>query len=388
MKTIPIAQMSFPTRMIVGPGALKLLPAEVRSLNAKRPLIVSDRGLAAAGLVDRVRGVLAEEGIEALTFLDVSKNPKESDVLAGTAVYRENFTDLVIGLGGGAAMDVAKLVRLKCTHPLPLSAYDDTKGGSDRIHANQPPMIAIPTTAGTGSEVGRSGVVCLPPDDRKVVIFSPHMLPEVALLDAELTLDLPPRLTAATGIDAMTHALEAYVGQGAHPFADDFALAALARVGQHLERVVRDGHDLWSRHEMMIASSMGAISFQKNLGACHALAHPLSAVADLHHGLANAVMLPSVVEFNLKAARDRYAVAGVALGAAEAKTQEARAEACLDRVREILEMTGLPTRLTSEGVTPDMIDRMVPQAVEDPSAPGNPRLLTMEAARALYESSM
>jgi alcohol dehydrogenase class IV len=386
---LPIVEMSFPTRMVVGPGALSRLPREMARLDARRALIVTDRGVAGTGILRRLEETLQTGGLSSTAYLGVSKNPKEQDVLDGVETYRRVEADLVIGLGGGAPMDVAKAIRLKTTHDLPLEEYDDTKNGSDRIHANQPPMIAIPTTAGTGSEVGRSSVICLGSDQHKVVIFSPHMMPNVALCDPALTADLPPHVTAATGMDALTHCLEAYVCKGTHPFADMFALAGLARIGAHLLTAVRDGHDLRARQEMMLAASSGAVAFQKGLGACHALAHPLSSVADLHHGLANALMLPYVIRYNLQdqGARKRYATAGRALGV-EVDGVDAQAEACLQTIVAMRDACGLPAHLSEHGVTEEMIERMIPQALVDPCAPSNPVPLTEDAARRLYRAAL
>jgi alcohol dehydrogenase class IV len=385
---IPIATMSFPTRMLVGPGALAKLPDEVRALKASRVLLVCDRGVEAAGLADRVRSVLTRADIANEAYLGVSKNPLEKDVLEGVDAFRSMRADLIIGLGGGAPMDVAKAIRLKSTHDLALESYDDLKDGWKIIHAQQPPMIAIPTTAGTGSEVGRSSVICLGSDQHKVVIFSPFMMPNVAVCDAELTVNLPPHVTAATGMDALTHCLEAYVAKGTHPFADMFALAGLARIGAHLVTAVKEGGNLRARHEMLLAASMGAVSFQKGLGACHALAHPLSAVADLHHGLANSIMLPHVMAYNMEHTIQGYAVAGEALGVRPVGSLEARARACLDRVKSIVSECEIPTHLSEVGVKPEMIDRMVPQAMADACHPSNPRPLTAEAARHLYETAL
>lgn len=388
MTDIPIAEMSFPTRMVVGPGALGRLPNEMDNLAAKRALIVTDAGLEAAGIASMVTNVLEEAGMFGAVYLGVSKNPKERDVLEGVETFRKVEADVIIGLGGGAPMDVAKTIALKATHELPLIEYDDTKGGDKRIHGHQPPVITIPTTAGTGSEVGRASVICLGDDGHKVVIFSPHMMPKVAICDAELTVGLPSHVTAATGMDALTHALEAYVSKGSHPFADMYALGALVRIGRFLVRAVRDGNDIRARHEMMLAASMGAIAFQKGLGACHALAHPLSAVADLHHGLANAIMLPHVIDYNLEEAQDSYAIAGQALGADTSGTTAVRARACFYTVCAILEAIGSPRRLAPLGVKKAMIPEMVPQALADASAPGNPRELTAEAAAEMYNAAM
>lgn len=385
---IPIATMSFPTRMLVGPGALQKLPAEVRLLKASRVLIVADKGVEAAGIAQKVRDVLAQADLAHETYTGITKNPIERDVLEGVTAYNDMKADLVIGLGGGAPLDVAKAIRLKVTHELPLEAYDDLKGGYDLIQKNVPPMISIPTTSGTGSEVGRSTVICLGADQHKVVIFSPHLMPNVAICDAELTLGLPPHVTAATGMDALTHCLEAYVAKGTHPFADMYALAGLARIGAHLVAAVKDGSNVRARHEMMLAASMGAISFQKGLGACHSLAHPLSSVADLHHGLANSLMLPHVMGYNLEHTIQGYAVAGEALGVKPVGTLESRARACRDRVVELISDIALPTRLSDVGVKPEHLERMVPQAMADACHPSNPRPLTEDAARLLYEAAM
>lgn len=385
---IPTAVMSFPTRMIVGPGALGQLPQEIRRLGARRVLLVADRGVESAGLAKRVRDVLDAGDLANETYLGVSKNPLERDVLEGVDAYRQMRGELILGLGGGAPMDVAKAIRLKVTHSEPLESFDDLKDGWARIRPDVPPLIAIPTTAGTGSEVGRSTVICLGEEHRKVIIFSPHLMANVALCDATLTVDLPPPVTAATGMDALTHCLEAYVARGTHPFADVFALAGLARIGAHLVTAVKQGKNLRARHEMMLAASMGAISFQKGLGACHALAHPLSAIADVHHGLANSIMLPHVIAFNLEHAPVAYAVAGEALGVKPVGSHEARARACLDFVKQLIRDIGLPVRLSAVGVRPEHLERMVPQAIADGSHASNPRPLDAESARRLYEAAM
>ncbi|MCA9554320.1 MAG: iron-containing alcohol dehydrogenase, partial [Myxococcales bacterium] len=290
---------------------------------------------------------------------------------------------------GGAPMDVAKVVALKVTHHRPLADYDDLKGGDRLITPDMPPMIAIPTTAGTGSEVGRAGVIVLGEgaDAHKVVVFAPYMMPKVAILDAELTVGLPPAITAATGIDAMTHALEAYVAKGTHPFADMYALAALARVGSYLERAVKDGGDIEARHEMLLAASMGAISFQKGLGACHALAHPLGSVANVHHGLANALMLPHVIRFNLETVPNRYAIAAQALGMSGTGSLEWKALDCLRRVAQLIEAVGITGGLRDHGVTREHIEQMIPQALEDAAGAGNPRALDEASVRAMYEAA-
>lgn len=385
MTVVPIAEMSFPTRMLAGPGVLSRLPAELFTLGVQRCLVVSDSGLQEAGLVERVRSVIDEADLSAAVFTAVSKNPTEQDVLQGVQAFRAMQAEGIVAVGGGGPMDTAKAIALMATHDEPLSAYDDLLGGDARIRADVPPVVAVPTTAGTGSEVGRASVIVVGSgsEARKVVIFSPRLLPRVALLDAELTVGLSSRMTAATGFDALTHALEAYVARGYHPFADLYALAGLARIAMHLPRVVEDPRNLTSRHEMLLAASMGAIAFQKGLGACHALAHPLSSIAGLHHGTANAVMLPHVIRFNLEAAPERYATAGQALGARDLGPSDG-AEACLRHVDRFRERIGLPRRLSELGVTPAHIEAMISQAVADATAAQNPRPMTVHDARALY----
>jgi alcohol dehydrogenase class IV len=213
------------------------------------------------------------------------------------------------------------------------------------------------------------------------------MMPEATILDAELTTGLPASITAATGIDALTHAIEAYVGVGTHPFADMFALSAIARVGNYLQLAVEDGNNLKARHEMLLAASAGAIAFQKTLGGCHALAHPLSAVAGLHHGLANALMLPHVIDFNLDSATARYAAVDTALSGHREGSVEQRAQHCQEAVTELIEQIGLPRRLRDVGVKKSQFKKMVPQALADACAPGNPRLLTEADAKALYQAA-
>ena len=222
----------------------------------------------------------------------------EKNVEDGLEAYRRGNCDGVIGLGGGSPLDAAKAIRLVATHPFPLEQYDDQLDGAARIHANVPPMIAIATTAGTGSEVGRSTVIILEATDRKTVIFSPHLMPNVALADPELTLGMPPKITAGTGLDALTHNVEAYLALGYHPLCDAIALQGAKLAIQNLPRAVQDGNDLEARSNMMMAAMMGAVAFQKGLGAVHSLAHPLSSIAHLHHGTTNGILLPHVLEFN------------------------------------------------------------------------------------------
>jgi len=304
---------SFPTRIVFGAGAAKQTGAEAKRLGSKHALVVTDKGVVGAKLLTPIEASLREAGIKWTVFDGVLGNPIEANVHEGVRAFQASGADLVIAVGGGSSLDVGKLVRLGIHHHRPLAEYDDAIGGDQHITANVPPMLALPTTAGTGSEVGRSGVVTLDANHRKTVIFSPHLLANAAILDPELTRSMPAFLTAATGIDALTHCLEAYVAKGDHPMADGIALEGIRHVGRYLERAVKHGVDLEARGGMMKAAMMGAVAFQKGLGACHSLAHPLSSEHGMHHGLANALCLPAVCAFNAEIARARLAEVSVLL---------------------------------------------------------------------------
>lgn len=371
-----VTVMSWPTRIVLGPGAVKRLPDEVRRLGLRRPLLVTDVGVVKAGLVDRVLAVLGEAGIVHVLFDHVTPDPTEPDVFAGLEAYRTGGCDGIVALGGGSPLDAAKLVQLLTTHPPPLSRYDDATGGDRFVTHPLPPLIAIPTTAGTGSEVSRSGVAFLQDTGRKTVIFAPALLPRAAICDPELTYGLPPRATAATGLDAFTHCLEAYVSNGFHPLADAVAIDGIARVARALPVVMQEPTHLQARMDMMIAAMEGAMAFQKGLGNAHALAHALTPVAGLHHGLANAVVLPSVMAFNRGSARARLACVAVAMGEPSGASDEVLAGLAIERVRTLVSDAGLPTRLSDAGVKEADLERIAALAFRDASHQGNPRPTT------------
>ncbi|HXN56406.1 MAG TPA: iron-containing alcohol dehydrogenase, partial [Myxococcales bacterium] len=317
---------------------------------------------------------LDEAGLAYSVFAEVDPNPTEKNAHDGIAAYRSAGADAILGLGGGSALDVAKAVRLLVHHEPPLARFDDAKGGDRFITERQPPFIAVPTTAGTGSEVGRSTVLII--GGTKVVIFSPHLLATAAVLDPELTVGLPPFITAATGMDALTHNLEAYVAKGTHPLADAIALDGMRRCASFLARAVHDGKDLEAREEMLLGSAFGAIAFQKGLGACHSVAHALSPVAGTHHGLANSLMLPSVVEFNRAAAEERLARASVAMGAEPRMNAQERAHKLVSMIDDLRVACGLPRRLSQAGVKREMIPLLVEKALADACHQSNPRACT------------
>jgi 4-hydroxybutyrate dehydrogenase len=363
--------MSFPTRILHGKGAIRELPNELKRLHATKVLLVTDKGVMQSGLLRFVAPLLEQAGVPFVPFANVDGNPTEKNALDGIDAYRAAGADAIVGFGGGSPLDVAKAIRLLVNHEPPLAQYDDAKGGDSLITDKQPPFIAIPTTAGTGSEVGRSTVLVI--DGTKVVIFSPHLLADAAILDPELTVGLPAFLTAATGMDALTHNLEAYVAKGEHPLADAIAIEGLKKIGRSLKRAVQNGKDLEAREQMLIGSAFGAIAFQKGLGAAHSVAHALGPVAGTHHGLANSLVLPNVIDFNRMAAEERLADCAVALGADPKMNAQERAHLLVKLVDDLRTACGLPRKLSQAGVRRDMIPQLVEKAVADACHKSNPR---------------
>jgi 4-hydroxybutyrate dehydrogenase len=383
-----ISKWSFPNRVIFGPGAIAQLAEIVAGLGVRRPLVATDRGIAACGLLERALQPLRASGVDCAVFDAVEGNPTEASVFPGLAIYSEQHCDGIIALGGGSAMDAAKVIRLAVTHHDALETYDDLLNGDAKITSNLPAMIAVPTTSGTGSEVGRSAVITLKATGRKTVIFSPHLIPNVALADPELTFDLPPHLTAATGMDAMTHNLEAYLAVGYHPLCDSIGLEGVALVNRYLRTAVRDGRNLEARTGMMAAAIMGAVAFQKGLGTVHSLAHPLSTVAGMHHGLTNAILLPHVMRFNLPVVKERLGILAVALGVdTRGMTPDAAAHAAVSAIEQLNSDINIPPRLRDAGVREEMIAQMVPLAMQDGCHLLNPRPTTVEDMEMLYRQA-
>ena len=378
---------SFPTRVVVGEGAASQCGNEAHQLGAERVLLVSDRRVEQLGLLEPVRAALDAAGLPHESTLDISSNPLEAEVLGAARVCADFKANLVLGVGGGSVLDVAKLVRLAATHRGPLAEYDDAIGGSAKINGPLPPMIAIPTTAGTGSEVGRSGVVTMQATNRKTVIFSPLLLPEVAILDPLMTQTMPAGMTAATGMDALTHCIEAYASVGDHPMADAIALGGVRLCHRSLKAATDDGSNLQARADMLKAAMMGAVAFQKGLGACHSLAHPLSAELGMHHGLANAICLPAVLDFNRAAVPERIAEIARQLGV-RASDESTLAFECAGAVRALRKSLGLPSDLRSQGVEEDQLPRLAALAFADSCHELNPRRCSEDDLLALYKASL
>src|SRR5580704_7736298 len=371
---------SFPTTIVFGAGAVGTVANHVRRLGAARALVVCDAGVVKVGIAERVRRILEDGGVACAVFDSVDPNPVEKNVLDGVSAYRSHGATCVVSVGGGSPLDAGKLIALKVTHDRPLADYDDAVDGGNLIGPNVPPIVTIPTTAGTGSEVGRSGVVTLVATGRKTVVFSPHLLAKVALLDPELTRSMPPRVTAATGFDALTHCLEAFCSTGDHPMADAIALGGLELCARHLARAVELGDDLEARGGMMKAAMMGAVAFQKGLGACHSLAHPLSSEKGMHHGLANANCLPAVVDFNETVCHDKLdRIRGML---------DPGAKSCGAALRALRQRLGLPDGLGAEGVTDAEVPRLADKAIEDACHRCNPRPVTRNDLADLYRASL
>ncbi|MDZ7268107.1 MAG: iron-containing alcohol dehydrogenase [candidate division KSB1 bacterium] len=376
-----ITTFSFPTKIIFGPGAISRFEAALTELGGVRPLIVTDKGLVASGIIKQVIVPLKKAGLEFSVFDEVVSNPIEDNMQAGVARFQQEKCDMIIGLGGGSPLDAAKVIGLLATHPPPLAHYDEKREGWQHVRPVLPPLLAIPTTAGSGSEASPSAEITLNATGRKTVIASPHLMPRLAICDPELTLKLPPHLTAATGMDALTHCLEAYVARGYHPLCDGIALQGLRLIAGSLLRAVHYGDDVAARTDMMMAALMGAVASQKGRGVCQALAHSLSAIAGLSHGLANAIMLPRVLDFNQNAAPERFAEMAAAL--------EARKEESVSlTVKRLNKFAGIPEKLSAVGVKAEQIPALVEQAFEDAAHRLNPRPVTKEDLRALYEMAL
>lgn len=362
----------FPTKVLYGAGSIENLPAELEKRGMRKPLLVSDGGLRKTAVLERVCQFVPHASL----FSAVDPNPTESNVLEGTSFYKKSDCDSIIALGGGSPIDAAKAIRLKATHPLDLAEYDDNIGGEAKITQNLPPFIAIPTTAGTGSEVGRSTVITIAATNRKTVIFSPYLIPDLAIADPALTVAMPPMISAGTGMDAFTHNVEAYLSKPFHPICDAIALGGSKIVYENLPRVIRNPNDLESRGQMMIAAMMGAIAFQKGLGAVHSLAHPLSSEFGMHHGTSNAVLLPAVLEFNRSAVPNRFAELKRHLGKDIAEC-----------TAELNEICGIAPRLRDYGIPQDALAPLADKSLEDGCHLLNPRPCTRDSLLHLYQAS-
>lgn len=381
------SKWNFPTTVLFGSGRIAELPAVLKSAGIARPLFVTDPGLAKLPVVADTLAILDKAGVTYGVFSDVRPNPVESNLAAGIQAFKSGGHDGVVAFGGGSALDLGKLVAFQAGQSRPIWDFEDVGDWWTRADSSAiAPVIAVPTTAGTGSEVGRAGVLTNEATHTKKVIFHPKMLPVTVIADPELTIGMPKAITAGTGMDALAHCLEAYCAPGYHPMADGIALEGIRLVLENLPKAYADGTDIEARAHMMSAAAMGATAFQKGLGAIHSLSHPIGALYDTHHGMTNALFMPYVLDFNRPAIEERIerlaAYCGISGG--------------FDGFRQ--NVMDLRTELSVPSTLRDLIpglrmddarrDLIAEMAIVDPTAGGNPVELTKEAALALLEKSM
>jgi alcohol dehydrogenase class IV len=363
---------NFPTRVITGPGRIAELPEACRTHGITRPLLVTDKGLAASDLIAGILGRVRDAGIPIGVFSDVKSNPTEANLAAGVDAFRAGGHDGVVAVGGGSALDIGKCVAFMVAQSRTVWDFEDVGDWWTRANTTGiAPIIAVPTTAGTGSEVGRAGVITREETHEKKIIFHPLMLPKIAIEDPELAVGLPPFLTMATGMDALAHCFEAYCVQAFHPLADGIALEGIKIVDTYLPRAVENGRDLEARAYMFAAASMGATAFQKGLGAIHSVSHPVGARYDTHHGLTNGVIFPYVLVCNKAAIADKIPHIARALDLPGRDF-----DAVLEWILALRKKLGVPHTLAELGVKEADAQLIAADAVKDPTAGSNPRQLS------------
>jgi alcohol dehydrogenase class IV len=375
-----LSSFSFPTAILFGPGARKEVAGHLRRQGLRRPLVVTDRALAALPVLAEFRQHL--DGLQAAVYSGVSGNPAASQVMAGADAYRAHGADCVIGFGGGAALDVAKVVGMAATHEGDILEYAWDHPQVRAITQELPYFVALPTTAGTGSEVGRSAVISEDASHLKRIVFSAKILARKVFADPELTLELPAHVTAATGMDALTHNIESYLSPSYHPLCDGIALEGTRIAARALVRAVHEPANLAARGDMMMASMMGAIAFQKDLGAVHSCAHALGAVCDLHHGLANALMIETVLAWNVAAVPEKFEELAHACRVAGGGPGLVR------WLGHLKQQIGIVGTLSSHGVRPGHIPRLVEIAVHDPCHRTNPRPVSAQDFERLFTAAL
>jgi alcohol dehydrogenase class IV len=371
-------QYNFPTIIRFGPGSSEELPDYLVKQNLMKPLVVTDPIVAQLEFFKSLMKSLERKKIQPEVFFDIHKNPVKSDVYKGTEVHDQTKRDSVIGIGGGVALDVARAIVLRVHHREDLFKYDDLVGGDVYVTNEVPHFITIPTTAGTGSEVGRSAIIADDITHQKKILFSPKLLAKIVFADPLLTMELPPKVTAATGMDALTHNMEAFLAKMSHPLCEGIALEGIRLIDESLEKAVNKPN-LEARSKMLIASLMGAVAFQKGLGVVHSLAHPLSSLLDTHHGLANAVNIPYGMEFNIEGCEDKFRRI--------ARTLNLKKETGEEVVAYLFNLNseiGIPHRLSEIGVRREHVEPLSDLAIADFAHPNNPKPVTREDFRELY----
>ena len=376
---------NYPTTMWVGENRIKDLSSACKTLNIKKPLLVTDSGLAQSNIVKNALSNLKEDGITVELYSNVVGNPTGSNVNEGVDCYKKNKCDGVIAFGGGSGLDVGKAVAFMSCQTLPIWEFEDvgdnwTKANSDKVA----PIIAVPTTAGTGSETGRASVILNEETGVKNIIFHPKFLPSIVILDPVLTVALPPKITAATGMDALAHNLEAYCAPGFHPMADGIALEGMRLINKWLIEAVKNGSNLDARMNMLTAASMGATAFQKGLGAIHSLSHPVNALNNVHHGLSNAIFMPYVLTYNRNEIEQKIIKICDYL-----ELKEKTFEGFINWVLDLRKKLDIPHKLSEIIEEKDLqLDRLSKMALEDPSTGGNPKKLTEADMKTMYQHSM
>jgi alcohol dehydrogenase class IV len=373
------ANWSYPTSIKFGAGRIKELADHCKALGIEKPLLITDRGLAPMPITQNALDILEAAGLGRALFADVDSNPTDVNLDAGVKAFKAGGHDGVIAFGGGSGLDLGKCVAFMAGQSRSVWDFEDVGDWWTRASVEGiAPIIAVPTTAGTGSEVGRASVITNSQTHTKKVIFHPKFLPAVTICDPELTVGMPKIITAGTGMDAFAHCLEAYSSPFYHPMSAGIALEGLRLVKEYLPRAYKDGTDIEARAHMMSAAAMGAVAFQKGLGAIHSLSHPVGAIYNTHHGMTNAVVMPPVLRFNRPAIEDKIGLAAAYLGISGGF------DGFYDYVLTLREELGVPDKLSALGVGTDRIDEMAEMAIVDPTAGGNPVELTLDAAKTLF----
>ena len=373
------ANWSYPTAVKFGAGRIGELADHCKAVGMKRPLLVTDRGLAPMVITQSALDILDAAGLGRAIFAEVNPNPNDGNLAAGVKAFRDGGHDGVVAFGGGSGLDLGKAVAFMVGQTRPVWDFEDVGDWWTRANVEGiAPIVAVPTTAGTGSEVGRASVITNSETHTKKVIFHPKFLPAVTICDPELTVGMPKVITAGTGMDAFAHCLEAYSSPFYHPMSQGIALEGMRLVKEFLPRAYRDGTDIEARANMMSAAAMGAVAFQKGLGAIHSLSHPVGAIYNTHHGMTNAVVMPPVLRFNRPAIEAKIASAAAYLGIAGGF------DGFYDFVLTLREDLGVPDKLSALGVDTDRLKEMSEMAIVDPTAGGNPVELTLDAAKELF----
>ncbi|MDH6269235.1 alcohol dehydrogenase class IV [Rhizobium sp. SG_E_25_P2] len=373
------ANWSYPTAIKMGAGRIKELADHCKAVGMKKPLLITDRGLAPMAITQNALDILEAAGLGRAIFADVDPNPNDINLEAGVKAFKDGGHDGVVAFGGGSGLDLGKCVAFMAGQSRPVWDFEDIGDWWTRASVEGiAPIVAVPTTAGTGSEVGRASVITNSATHTKKVIFHPKFLPAVTICDPELTVGMPKVITVGTGMDAFAHCLEAYSSPFYHPMSQGIALEGLRLVKEYLPRAFKDGTDIEARTHMMSAAAMGAVAFQKGLGAIHSLSHPVGAIYNTHHGMTNAVVMPPVLAFNRPAIEDKITAAAAYLGISGGFN------GFYDYVLKLREELGVPDKLSALGVGTDRIDEMAAMAIVDPTAGGNPVELTLDAAKTLF----